>query len=1089
MFMYNYIIVGIKTGVIERYASYLRAMYGRRLDQYSQWPPIQLSDYIPMVFSVIPPEILNTDEFLAIKASNILSGKVSSAFNSGERLTLDIILGHSYIQKSKSILVEGAPGIGKTAFTYTVCRMWAKKQALSEFSILVRWNLSDLFSSNFENITDIFMHDNEAFRDSVANEVTSNGGKNVLLIFDGWDEIPVTADKTRVQLLIDLIKGKRLPEASIIVTTRSLQAGKEFKINRSFFCQCVEVIGFSEENIEEYIKTVFSKAPSKAEELIQQLSLRHDVKSMCYIPINCGIVTYVFSTYKSQTLPKTLTEFYDIFTRNCLLRNLQLRFENGDDIPELPSLNVLPIQVSRLLSVLSELAFRGLWVNKHTYSRTDIQSLIELLPSAELEVDRLGILQSQQVYHSGGYSIVFHFLHSSVQQFLAAHYISTLSVNEQAKYVETYFQYRPFSQVWMHLSWLLPYLALNHNGFVHTLCDLASDIQYYEEPYRDHFSLEDSLHSDHYLESDSDEDCFDHDSGPISAKETLKMGQSQALSIGFCGDEFEEQTETKLSPLIGELSTTISNVDSTVSPEAKPNLQTLSGVSTSLCGVSLELNMPSAVKVGSTSQYDDKITRLMFALKCIYESQKPGLCSTFAGYLDGLLFLQGYQINQMDIVVVAYFLVNANAPFHLQMSSSNIQNHHLLTLHRQTKEKHASPIIQALSLQGNDLDPSCAHVLSRMTRALKFCEKLFLGHNEFRDEGVKILGKMLSELAYLKQIDLANNDITSGGCNLLLQSLNMSKHITHIRLSNNPLGFEVVHDIVLLLQKQSITHLELDGIQLGDKGVEKLAAHLGGINCFLKHLNISSNNITEEGAVCLATALNVNQTLEHLKMNSNPIGTEAASFIFSAISGNSSLVYIDVSDCNIYKNELLILSLHDSVLGNNTLKKVDISHNFITDEGLALLIQSLITACDHSELSHLVLTSTGVGKKTLEALAKALLEVPKLSALTLSGTEFLNVYLSNETIFDFFIDSLANVSRPIILKFIIEDGYKEKQELLNHMQLLKYHRKKYLLPKVKVCYCDADKHTSPSQSSNSEFEESYETIEEIVISEDSENSV
>ena len=38
---------------------------------------------------------------------------------------------------AKLILVEGAPGIGKTTFSWKVCRKWAKGKILQEYGLVV----------------------------------------------------------------------------------------------------------------------------------------------------------------------------------------------------------------------------------------------------------------------------------------------------------------------------------------------------------------------------------------------------------------------------------------------------------------------------------------------------------------------------------------------------------------------------------------------------------------------------------------------------------------------------------------------------------------------------------------------------------------------------------------------------------------------------------------------------------------------------------------------------------------------------------------------------------------------------------------
>ena len=1089
-----------QSSVIKTYAAYLSAMYTRRLDSHSQWPPVQPSEYIPMMFTKILPGITNTEEKISRKAYDILAGKAKNASEPCEVVTMSTILNTSYIKDSKSVLVEGAPGIGKTAFTYMLCQMWARKKALPEFKVVIRWNISDLFSLNFEKVDDLVFHDNELVKTNVANEITSNGGKDILFVLDGWDEIPENAEEWKVELLIDLIKGKRLPVACVIVTTRSLQAGKQFRINPSFFDQCLEVNSFSDDDIHKYISKALSKAPEKAEKLIKQLFEQPDVKSLCFIPINCAIVTYVFITSKKgQKLPKTLTKFYNIFIQNILLRNLQLRMEGGKKITELQDDSVLPKQVTNLISLLSEIAFRSIWTNKYTFSGREIQSLTTIPSLVEVELDKLGILQSQQVFHCGGSSVVFHFLHSSVQQFLSAMYLSKLTVDEQSCYISQYFQYRPFSQVWKYFSGLQTSDELRKNGFICHLEEFIAE-DTYEYAYRDSFSCESSLCSNHYLETLSNIDWSNHNS------ESSSLGNSTEPSL--CDEAVLAQepleaaqiesgaTATQKSDSVNEF-LKIYNTEKHESREETnreitgPPMTTLNFKSASkfLTGVPLKLDVRRCDRVSITSKFEMNIMALKFLLTCLYEAQKPSLCSMIAKDIGGLLCLSEYKLNRSEINAVAYFLAHAGVPIHLDISSCNIQQYHLNILLHHDQQSNFSAI-HKLSLQENELDASCAKVLSKMNQTLKMCEKIFLQDNEIGDEGCKYISKLISKLEKLKAIDVGSNKFTAIGLFDLINSLKLLNNISHLRFSYNSLGSEVAGALVALIsQKPTLTHLEVAGIQLGNEGVKVLAAHLGEHQCHLKYLNIGNNDVSDEGAVCIATALNTNKMLEQLRIYSNPIGAEAASIFFDAISNSSPLLFIDLSNCIIYHSDALTHSIQTTMEVNTNLKKLDLSDNMLTDEGLSSIIDSLIKAGSSTPgtaMAHLVMVNTGFGRQALEALSTAFFQLKTLSSVTLSGRELLSVYFNDETTFAIFINSLTILPREIMLKFVLEDGSDEKKELKKHMTLLNDHRERQMLPKLKVYFYNAGTDDSSEfDNFDSESAESYEVIEEIVLSDES----
>ena len=137
-------------------------------------------------------------------------------------------------------------------------------------------------------------------------------------------------------------------------------------------------------------------------------------------------------------------------------------------------------------------------------------------------------------------------------------------------------------------------------------------------------------------------------------------------------------------------------------------------------------------------------------------------------------------------------------------------------------------------------------------------------------------------------------------------------------------------------------------------------------------------------------------------------------------------------------------------------------------------------------MAHLVMVNTGFGRQALEALSTAFFQLKTLSSVTLSGRELLSVYFNDETTFAIFINSLTILPREIMLKFVLEDGSDEKKELKKHMTLLNDHRERQMLPKLKVYFYNAGTDDSSEfDNFDSESAESYEVIEEIVLSDES----
>ena len=1048
------------------YCSFLKALYHRKLDAYEQWPPVHSNEYIPLIFSEITSDYYDTEDDVKKKAKHMLAGDVNGAFSSRPCVPMNELLGKSIlIENVKTILIEGAPGIGKTTFTYTLCQKWASGSALHQFKGIVRWSLSDLIESDVASVSDLIMHDSYDIKMKTAKALCEESGEGILFIFDGWDEISQDANKDKVTFLLDLIKGKKLPKASYIVTTRPLQMGKSFKLKRTFFNRCFEITGFSDDNVVDYISKAFMRNPTEAKTLLKQLETRPDIQSMCYIPIHCAIVTYVFGQKKK--LPRTLTEFYQIFILNSLLRNLQLRLEGGGDIDELGSLCDLPKEILELFTSLSELAFRGLWAEKHTYSKDEVHSVLRS-SKALIEIDRLGILQAQQIFHSTGIKMSFHFLHSSVQQYLAAYFLTSLKAEEQNKYIRTYISLVPFYSVWQFYCGLCSFINLQESGFVDIVRQHFDSLS----QFNDVLSSNDYLLSDvdQIESSDSDIDelsfrcmpievSFDTDA-PVS--DTTTQVGSISIEPCFVNDTMSVSTSKDINDVVSshfESSTRedVSTLNDHYDVNAHKNQVTLQGPSTVLGDM-----FSDTVKV---TPYRFESRDLLLFLKCAYEFKKNNFCTLILNLCKGGLFLRNFDFKKLDMISIGFFLKNAIEPFTLMLTNCRIEANHLRVFRYQImKSKRNTVNLRKLFIQLNKLKAEGAHELSKLVSSLKNCELIELSSNNLCDEGLQHIIKMLPSLINLKAFSVASNNLTS--VELLCSMISKHCQLTHLCLSYNPIGTTGAYHITEMLKIcPTLIDLRVASCQLYDDGVLFLAETLGQ-ESKLEFLDLSENDITEVGAAYLASSLS-NSNIKKLLLGSNPIRSDGAGILFSALSLNQVFQYLDINSCNINMTDSLIEPIYD-LLTNSPIQKLNISYNNMTDNGLAAIIQ--ILGNDSCLIQHFAVAGSDMQAESSLALANILLQTSKLTHLTLSGTEVLNLCTDSESdIFHHMLDSFVETLSLSFIKFNIPESDDEmKTELKQYLGSVNKKRKMKGALKLKLCFKDIEDCNSFCYSSNEE---------------------
>ena len=83
---------------------------------------------------------------------------------------------------AQHILVEGSPGIGKTMFSWELCRQWAEGKMLQDKDIILMLQLRSKSVREAKSLSDLFHHCNNSIKQEVLDHITSVDGMVVGLI-------------------------------------------------------------------------------------------------------------------------------------------------------------------------------------------------------------------------------------------------------------------------------------------------------------------------------------------------------------------------------------------------------------------------------------------------------------------------------------------------------------------------------------------------------------------------------------------------------------------------------------------------------------------------------------------------------------------------------------------------------------------------------------------------------------------------------------------------------------------------------------------------------------------------------------------
>ena len=69
------------------------------------------------------------------------------------------------------ILIEGAPGIGKTTFCWQVCRLWAEGKLMEMWDMVVLVQLRDELARSAKNLPDLLYHSDRELKEAVCRSI------------------------------------------------------------------------------------------------------------------------------------------------------------------------------------------------------------------------------------------------------------------------------------------------------------------------------------------------------------------------------------------------------------------------------------------------------------------------------------------------------------------------------------------------------------------------------------------------------------------------------------------------------------------------------------------------------------------------------------------------------------------------------------------------------------------------------------------------------------------------------------------------------------------------------------------------------
>ena len=373
-----------------------------------------------------------------IASWHMLRGKVDEIPNlSGlKEISIEEVL-ETKVSQSLRVVVDGPPGIGKTTLCRKLLNIWSNGTLHQQYDLALYCPLRDSRIATATTLAELLkaVYESEKVPEVVA-WLSKSEGKGLLIIFDGWDELNEQSRES--SLAARIFCRDLLNYCAVIITSRSYASSS--LLDMDTHSKHVQVIGFSIGQVYTVIINTLQKESKLAQELdemkrhgyraiecnnkdlqlavqlIDQLNIRTDVLSLCYIPLVCSMVIYVYG--KEKKLPNTLTQLYETFILLTIKRHIKKRHSNIE-YKRIQSLNNLPLLLEQPFQEMCRLAYTSLKneTNKMTFSSDQLHQDYSLSEGAK--EDYLGLMTSFEDYEEW-----YQFIHLSIQEFLAAWWIA-----------------------------------------------------------------------------------------------------------------------------------------------------------------------------------------------------------------------------------------------------------------------------------------------------------------------------------------------------------------------------------------------------------------------------------------------------------------------------------------------------------------------------------------------------------------------------------------------------------------------------------------------------------------------------------------